>query len=81
LREYRIPRHVLASLVEGSGIEGDDAVIDVYVPQNPPENAIVLVRATLNRWSGEGEIEVFEENIRRAADLTEEELEGHGIDY
>ena len=51
------------------------------LPQNPPENAIVLVRATLNRWSGEGEIEVFEENIRRAADLTEEEPEVHGIDY
>jgi Immunity protein 35 len=50
-------------LTQGSGFDGSQAVVDLYVAGERPTDAIVLVRVRLDRYSGEGKVEIFHEHL------------------
>jgi hypothetical protein len=65
LRDWQVPTEFRTDLTLGSGIEGDDAIFELYVAGERPQDAIVLTRARVNRYTGEGTIQVFEDRLTR----------------
>lgn len=57
-----VPEHLRRNLVVGTEFAGDDRVFELYVATEPPEDAIVLARVTVNSATGAvGPVEVFPE--------------------
>jgi hypothetical protein len=52
-----------ARLTLGSGIDGDDGVFELYLAAERPQDAKVISRATVNRYTGDVRVEVFLEKL------------------
>jgi hypothetical protein len=47
------------NLTLGSGIEGDEGIFELYLAGQRPQDAKVISRANVNRYTGEVRVEVF----------------------
>jgi hypothetical protein len=61
LEGHEIPDEVRQQLVLGIDNSNlpDCAVFDIYLPKDPPEQGLVLTRATVDAYTGECSVEVF----------------------
>lgn len=60
LASYTVPESIHDQLVLGVFIEGKHAIFELYVPGKRPEDARIITRAQISRFSGEVvSVEVF----------------------
>jgi len=52
-----------AKLTLGSGIENDEGVFELYIAAERPQDAHVISRATVDRYTGDVRVEVFLEKL------------------
>ena len=59
LKDYEIPDAMRAKIALGTLFDGEDRVFELYIPGERPEDAIIISRARINSFTGEGAVEVF----------------------
>jgi hypothetical protein len=67
LSPYAFRKEMADRLTVGIGPEGDEAYVELYFVGERPSDAIVIGRARLNRFTGEGTVEIDEEAVQGVA--------------
>ena len=59
LKTHKIEDELWSQVVLSSGLEGDTAIFELYIPGERPEDARLISQAVINRYTGRGEVKVF----------------------
>ena len=59
LEDYIVPESYRANLTLGISIEGENRSFELYISGERPSDAVVISKATLDRNTGLGTVEVF----------------------
>lgn len=62
---WEVPDHLRPDLTLGTFFEDDAVVFALYIAGERPEDAIHLSEVRLTRSTGEGEVEIYREHLRR----------------
>jgi hypothetical protein len=66
LEDYpRLPPALQGQLTLGTYFEATETIFELYLPGETPSDAIVLVRVAMDKRTGDGTVEIREENWRR----------------